>query len=50
VRGRADSVRAVLFDFKRLDCKLGPLLSLLAQSSLPIMGIAGRRVTSCAAT
>jgi len=41
---------AVLFDFKRQDCKLGPLPSLLAQAKRPIMGIAGPQVTSCATT
>jgi hypothetical protein len=39
---------AVLFDFKRQNCKLGPLPSLLAQSSAQIMGVAGPRVSSCA--
>ncbi len=41
---------AVLFDFKRQDCKFGTLPSLLAQSKRPIMGLAGPRVTSCATT
>ena len=41
---------AVLFDFKRQDCKLLPFPPLLAQSNRPIFGIAGPRVTSWATT
>ncbi len=41
---------AVLFDFKRQDCKLGPLPSLLAQSNRPIMGSAWCGVTPWAAS
>jgi hypothetical protein len=43
-------MKAVLFDFKRLDCKLGPLSSLHAQSNRRTVGAAGPRVTTCATT
>jgi hypothetical protein len=33
-----EMVTAVLFDFNRQDCKLGPLLSLLAQVEPPDHG------------
>ncbi len=39
---------AVLFDFKRQDCKYKPLASFFAQQNGRPIGDAGSHVTSCA--